>query len=116
MLQAASRDTSMKDPQAALKSAQQLNEQQRIPPHQELLALSYAATGNYEKAISTQEELLSYARRAMPGEADRLGQTLAYYQDKTLPPLDEVINYAAMHAPAFNASAAFREYPAPRPY
>ena len=116
MLLAASHDTSMKDPAAALSSAQQLNKQQRIPPHQELLALAYAATGNYEKAISIQEELLSYARRAMPGEADRVAQTLAYYQDKTLPPLDEVINVAAMQAPPFNASAPFRDYPAPRPY
>jgi len=116
MLQTASRDAAMKDPQKALNSAQRLNEQQRIPPHQELLALAYAASGNYPKAVSIQEELLSYARRAMPGESDRVAQTLAYYQAQTLPPLDEVINLAAMQAPAFNASAAFRDYPAPRPY
>jgi tetratricopeptide (TPR) repeat protein len=116
MLQAASQDSSMKDPEAALRNAQQLNEQQRIPPHQELLALAFAASGNYPKAVSVQEELLSYARRAMPGESERVTQTLTYYQAQTLPPLNEVINYAAFQAPAFNASAAFREYPAPRPY
>jgi tetratricopeptide (TPR) repeat protein len=116
MLQAASRDTAMKDPEAALRSAQKLNEQQRIPPHQELLALACAASGNYPEAVSVQEELLSYARRAMPGETERVAQTLAYYQAQTLPPLDEVINLAAMQAPAFSASTAFRDYPAPRPY
>jgi hypothetical protein len=99
-----------------LSSAQQLNEQQRIPPHQELLALAYAASGDYPRAVSIQEELLNYARRAMPGESDRVAQTLAYYQAQTLPPLDEVMNVTAMQAPAFNASAAFRDYPAPRPY
>lgn len=116
MLQAASRDTAMKDPQAALRSAQQLNEQQRIPPHEELLALAFAASGNYPEAISMQETLLSYARGAIPGEAERMAQTLAYYQEQTLPPLDEVINYAALQAPPFNASTAFHNYPAPRPY
>ncbi|MGB5425882.1 MAG: tetratricopeptide repeat protein [Gammaproteobacteria bacterium] len=116
MLQAASRNTALKDPQAALRSAQQLNEQQRIPPHEELLALAFAASGNYPEAIAMQEALLSYTRHAMPGETERVAQTLAYYQEKTLPPLDVVINYAALQAPAFNASAAFRDYPAPRPY
>jgi tetratricopeptide (TPR) repeat protein len=116
MLLAASRDNSMKDPEAALKSAQQLNEQQRIPPHQELLALAFAASGNYPKAVAIQEELLSYVQRTMPAETERLAQTLAYYQAQTLPPLDAVINVAALQAPAFNASAPFRDYPAPRPY
>lgn len=116
MLLAASRDNSMKDPEAALKSAQQLNEQQRIPPHQELLALAFAASGNYPKAVAIQEELLSYAQRTMPAETERLAQTLAYYQAQTLPPLDAVINVAALQAPAFSASAPFRDYPAPRPY
>ena len=52
----------------------------------------------------------------MQGETDRVAQTLAYYQAQALPPLDEVINVAAMQAPTFNASAPFRDYPAPRPY
>ncbi len=104
------------DPETALKNAQQLNDQYRIPPHQELLALAYAASGDYPQAVSIQEELLSYARRAMPGEADRVALTLAYYQDKTLPPLDELINYAALGAQGFNATTAFRDYPAARPY
>jgi len=116
LLLAGSPDTGIQDPATALKNAQQLNDQYRIPPHQELLALAYAASGDYPKAVSMQEELLSYARRAMPGEADRVALTLAYYQDKTLPPLDELINYAALGAQGFNATAAFRDYPAPRPY
>jgi hypothetical protein len=81
-----------------------------------LLALAYAASGDYPQAISIQEELLSYARRAMPSESERVAGTLAYYQDKTLPPLDELINYTALQPQGFDATAAFRDYPAARPY
>ncbi|MGB5178056.1 MAG: tetratricopeptide repeat protein [Gammaproteobacteria bacterium] len=116
LLLAGSRNPEIQDPETALKYAQQLNDQYRIPPHQELLALAYAASGDYPQAVSIQEELLSYARRAMPGEADRVALTLDYYQDKTLPPLDELINYAALGAQGFNVTAAFRDYPAARPY
>jgi len=116
LLQAGSRDAAIHDPETALQNAQQLNNQQRLPPHQELLALACAATGDYAQATAIQEELLAYVRHAIPAEAGRVAQALAYYQDKTLPPLDELINYAALQAPAFNASAAFRDYPAPRPY
>ena len=116
LLLAGSPDTGIQDPETALKNARQLNDQYRIPPHQELLALAYAASGDYPKAVSIQEELLSYARHAMPGEADRVALTLAYYQEKTLPPLDELINYAALGSQGFNATTAFRDYPAARPY
>lgn len=116
LLLAGSRDAAISDPEEALKKAQQLYNQQQIPPHRELLALACAATGDYEKAIAMQKELLSYVRHAIPAEEGRVTRTLVYYQDKTLPPLDELINYTALQAPAFNASAPFRDYPAPRPY
>ncbi len=116
LLLAGSRNPQIQDPETALIEAQQLNDQYRIPPHQELLALAYAASGDYPQAIAIQEELLSYARRAMPSEAERVARTLAYYQENTLPPLDELINDTALQAPAFDASAAFRDYPAARPY
>jgi tetratricopeptide (TPR) repeat protein len=116
LLLAGSPDSQIHNPETALKNAQQLNGQYRIPPHQELLALAYAASGDYPQAVSIQEELLSYARRDMPGETERVAQTLAYYQDKTLPPLGELVNYAAFQPQGFNATAAFRDYPAPRPY
>jgi tetratricopeptide (TPR) repeat protein len=116
MLQAASRDTLIQDPEAALKSAKQLNEQHRIPPHQELLALSYAANGDYEQATAIQEELLFYIQQAIPAEADRVGGTLSYYQKGKCPPLDELLGRSFLKAPPFNATAPFRDYPAPRPY
>jgi hypothetical protein len=62
------------------------------------------------------EELLPYVRRAMPAEAQRVERSLAYYQHRTLPPLDKLINRDALQAPEFKAGAVFREYPAPRPY
>ena len=116
MLLAASRDTAIQDPEAALTSAQQLNDRFRIPPHQELLALAYAATGNYEQAAAIQEELLSYAQQHMPAEADRVARTLSYYQEGELPPLDDLIDRSALQAPPFSASATLRDYPTARPY
>ena len=116
LLQAGSRDPAIHDPKTALKSAQQLNAQYRIPPHQELLALSYAANGDYEQATAIQEELLAYVQQAMPAEAERVGHTLSYYQKGERPPLAELIDRSALQAPAFNATAPFRDYPAPRPY
>jgi len=116
LLLAGSPDPAIHDPETALEKAQQLNGQYPIPPHRELLALAWAATGNYQKAVSILEELLPYVRRAMPAEVERVERSLAYYQDRTLPPLDKLINRDALQAPEFNAGAAFREYPAPRPY
>jgi tetratricopeptide (TPR) repeat protein len=116
LLLAGSSNAEIHDPEAALKIAQQLNEQHPTPPYQELLALALAATGDYQQAITIEENLLSYAQRAMPEEVDRVAKTLAYYQDKTLPPLDELIDHAALQPARFNATAEFRDYPATRPY
>jgi tetratricopeptide (TPR) repeat protein len=116
MLLAASRDASIQDPETALKSAQQLNDRYRIPPHQELLALAYAATGDYEQATAIQGELLSYAQQRMPAETDRVARTQSYYQEGKLPPLDDLIDRSALQAPPFNASATLRDYPTARPY
>jgi tetratricopeptide (TPR) repeat protein len=69
LLLAGSPDPAIHDPETALEKAQQLNGQYPIPPHRELLALAWAATGNYQKAVSMLEELLPYVRRAMPAEA-----------------------------------------------
>jgi len=116
MLLAASRDAAIQDPETALASAQQLNNQYRIPPHQELLALAQAATGNYEQATAIQEELLSYAQQRLPAEADRVARTLSYYREGKLPPLEDLIDRSALQAPRFNASATLRDYPTARPY
>ena len=116
LLLAGSSNAEIRDPEAALKIAQQLNDQYPTPQYQELLALALAATGNYQEAITIQENLLSFAQRAMPVEVGRVAKTLAYYQDKTLPPLDELIDHAALQPARFNATAEFRDYPATRPY
>ena len=116
MLQAGSPDAAIRNPEAALESARQLNEQAMIPPNQELLALALASTGDYQGAIDIEEQLLSYAQRAMPAEAERVSKMLAYYRDGTLPPLDELINHKALQPAKFNAEVAFRDYPAARPY
>lgn len=116
MLLASSRETAIRDPETALKLAQQLNDRHRIPPHQELLALAYAATGNHEQATTIQEELLSYAQQFMPSEAERVARTLSYYREDKLPPLEDLIDRSALQAPPFDASATLRDYPTTRPY
>jgi tetratricopeptide (TPR) repeat protein len=116
MLLASSRDAVLQDPETALKHAQQLNNRYRIPPHQELLALAYAATGNYEQATAIEKELLSYAQRFMPSEVDRVTRTLSGYREGKLPPLDDLIDRSALQAPPFDASATLRDYPTARPY
>ena len=116
MLLAASRDTAIQNPEKALTSAQHLYERYRIPPHQELLALSYAANSDYEQATAIQEALLSYTQQYMPAEADRVTRILSYYQAGELPPLDSLIDRSALQAPPFMASATLRDYPTARPY
>ena len=116
MLLATSRDKTIQDPEKALTSAQQLNDRYHIPPHQELLALAYAANSNYEQATAIQKELLSYTQQYMPAETDRVTRLLAYYQAGELPPLDSLIDRSALQAPPFIASATLRDYPTARPY
>jgi len=116
MLLASSRDTAIQDPETALRVARQLNDRYRIPPHQELLALAYAATGDYKQATAIEEELLSYARQHMPTEADRVARTLSSYREGKLPAQDDLIDRSALKAPPFDASTTLRDYPTARPY
>jgi tetratricopeptide (TPR) repeat protein len=105
------------NPVQALARAQQLVEQQPIPPHQEVLALAWACNGNFEKAVSVQEELVSLAIwSAPPGESQRLTRILTAYQDGKLPARTDVMSLQILQPPLFNGVGPFRDYPAPRPY
>jgi tetratricopeptide (TPR) repeat protein len=105
------------DPDQARALAQQLLEQQPIPPHLEVLALACAHSGDFEQAVAVQEELVSMAIwSAPPGESQRLTRLLSAYQDAKLPARDEVMDWQTIQPPLFNGVGPFRDYPAPRPY
>ena len=113
---ATSRDAAAGDPQEALRLAQQLTEEQRIPPHLSVLALALAANGNFEQAAAIQEEVVTAAMWSMPGEADRLAAMLATYQEGKLPSAHDLIPWPLFQAPPFDGAGPFRDYPASNPY
>jgi tetratricopeptide (TPR) repeat protein len=114
-LLAASSDPGVRNPGKALALTQALVEQQPIPPHQEELALAYAATGDFEKAIALQEQVMSFAVWSMPGEAERLAKALSFYRDGKLPSLEEIAT-PPLPPPQIDGVGPFRDYPAPKPY
>ncbi len=114
-LLAISRDPRVRDPETALHMAQQLAAQRMIPPHQEVLALAYAATGDYEQASTIQEALVSFAAWSMPAEAERLLQVQKAYQQEQLPSADG-IRGQSLPPPRVDGVGPFRDYQAARPY
>jgi tetratricopeptide (TPR) repeat protein len=118
-LLATSADADIHNPQRALDIARQLVEQQRIPPHQEVLALALAATGDFEKAAAIQEGLVAIAAWSMPGDATdlvRLNKALTAYRDGKLPSGADMAAWPISRPPEFYGEAPFRNYPAARPY
>lgn len=118
-LLATSTDAQINNPQEALRIARQLVDQQPIPPHQEVLALALAATGDFDKAAAIQEELVSFAVWSAPGggiDLDRLNTMLASYRDGKLPSRTVMAAWPVSQPPAFFGDTPFRNYPAARPY
>ncbi|MGB5307182.1 MAG: hypothetical protein WBO57_13155, partial [Gammaproteobacteria bacterium] len=89
--------------------------QRMIPPHQEVLALAYAATGDYEQASTIQEALVSFAAWSMPAEAERLLQVQKAYQQEQLPSADSTPGQS-LPPPRVDGVGPFRDYQAARPY
>jgi tetratricopeptide (TPR) repeat protein len=115
-LLATSRDSQIYAPQDALRLAEQLVEEQRIPPHLEVLALAFAVNGRFEQAATILEEALMRVAWSMPGVATRLGAILAAYQEEKLPAADELQDWPVIQPPVFDGQGPFRNYPAARPY
>jgi tetratricopeptide (TPR) repeat protein len=116
LLLASSSNPQISNPQAAHERAQQLTAQNPMPPLRELLALTYASTGNFEKAVAIQEELVSYAIWSMPTETTRLTRVLSAYRDESMPPRDDLINWRGFQPAAFLGAGPFGVYPTARPY
>ncbi len=111
-----STDPAVRDPAEALRLAERLAGEQAFPPYRELLALAYAATGDFGQAAETQQALLSLAVWTMPGEAARLEKGLSAYREKRMPEADALPGLPAVQAPPLDATAVFRDYPTARPY
>jgi len=109
-------DPDARDPAGALQLAERLAGEQAFPPFRELLALAYAATGDFEQAADTQQTLLSLAVWTMPGETARLELGLAAYREGHLPDADSLSPLPPVQPPPLDATAVFRDYPTARPY
>jgi tetratricopeptide (TPR) repeat protein len=111
-----SADPDARDPAEALRLAERLAGEQSFPPYRELLALAYAATGNFEKATETQEALLAMAVWTMPAEAARLEKGLTAYRERRMPDPEALPELPPVQAPPLDTTAVFRDYPTARPY
>jgi tetratricopeptide (TPR) repeat protein len=109
-------DPEARDPDEALRLTERLGGEQAFPPSRELLALTYAATGDFEKAVDTQQALVSLAVWTMPGETSRLEAGLSAYRERRLPAADSLPSLPPAQLPHRDATAVFRDYPTARPY
>ena len=117
-LLATSENEQIRDPVQALDLSKMLMMQQGIPPYLELLAIAYAANGDFEQAVALQQQLVASLQWLSPGsDQSRLQNTLDIYRQGNLPssqpwPEDDLI----LSPPPIDAVAVFLEYPAPLSY
>ncbi len=117
-LLATSENAQVRDPARALELSKMLAIQQGIPPYLELLAIAYAANGEFEQAAALQQQLVASLQWMPPGpDHTRLQNTLDSYRQGNLPPSrpwpeDDLI----LTPPPIDAVAVFLEYPAPLSY
>jgi tetratricopeptide (TPR) repeat protein len=105
-----------RDPAGALRLAERLAGEQAFPPYRELLALAYAATGDFDQAADTQEALVSLAVWTAPAEAARMEKGLSAYRESRLPDADSLPVLPPVKPLPLDATAVFRDYPTARPY
>ena len=116
-LLATSTQAGVKDTDRAAGIATALHDSQPIPPHTELLALTLAAGGDFERAQTLLEGLIEMAR--MMGawmQIATLEQKATAYAARHLPeplwPLDDPL----LMPPPPDPDSAIRNYPAGQPY
>lgn len=116
-LLAAAKDAARRDPDRALALAQQLVNQYPIAPYQRALGLALMANGQSEQAIATLASVLPLvAWSGPPGELGLVMDDLEAYREGRLPTDPWPDGEALLAPPPFNAVAAFRDYPAAKPY
>jgi len=116
-LLAAADDPKVRDPEQALTIASRLFLLMPIPPHQRLLALAQAATGDFDAAVATQAEAVAMASlMAEPAAKAELEAELRAYREGRLPMQAWPENDPLLSPPPFDPVAPFRDYPAVAPY
>jgi len=106
----------VRDPAEALRLAERLAGERALPPYRELLALAYAATGDFDEASEVQEALLAMAVWTMPAEAARLEKGLTAFRERRMPDSEALPVLPPVQPPPLDATAVFRDYPTARPY
>lgn len=114
ILLASSDDPRIGDTTEAHRLARQLPVQG--PQQQGLLAMTTAATGDFEQAVTLQEQQVAHAVWYMPTETERLGRVLTAYREGKLPPREDLLNAAFFQTTATFGGGPFKTYPTPRPY
>jgi tetratricopeptide (TPR) repeat protein len=116
-LLAASQDQRVRNPARAMELGMELVDSYPIPPHLEVLALAYAASGDFGQAINLQNQLIegAYWMGDEPYRV-RLQATLEGFESGKLPasfwPEDDLI----LTPQPVNAALVIKEYPASLPY
>lgn len=112
-LLALSPDPQVRNPEKSLELARSLVNRQAIQPHMEVLALSYAANGDFESAILLQEQLVTLSSLQPMMQDNSLSYVLSLYKNAQLPGVDR---WFATQATPVNASEIFRYYPSAKPF
>lgn len=116
-LLAGARDPQLRDPKRALEIAAQLAFAQPIPPHLRALALAQAASGQFAKAVETQQQATAMAVwMAPPGELAIMNDEAEAYGRSELPAEPWPEGDPLFSPPPFDPLAPFRDYPAAVPY
>jgi tetratricopeptide (TPR) repeat protein len=116
-LLAAATDPALRSPEQALQIADYLNLLQPIPPHRRALALAWAASGQFEEAVRTQQPAMAMAAWMAPtAELAAMKEELASYERGEIPAQAWPEGDPLLSPPPFDPVAPFRDYPAAVPY
>jgi len=116
-LLAVSENEQVRDPARALELGMMLAMNQGMPPYLELLALAYAANGDFEQAEVLQHQLVASLQWLPPGPYQtRLQKTLESYRQGDLPSQPWPEDDSILTPPPIDAVAVFLEYPAALSY
>lgn len=110
-------DPSVRNPERALEIANYLVMQQPMPHHLQLLAISQAACGHFDQAVTTQRQLLAMAGWMAPPDAlAEIEKDLAAFEQQSLAIEPWPATDPLLAPPPFDPLAPFRDYPDAVPY
>lgn len=111
-----SEEDQVQDRERARQLVNELVQESFIPPHVELQALVAAAIGNFEQAVSLQQQILPSLFWMGEEVRQQAEEVLEAYQRQELPPAVWYRDNRVLRPPTTDAQLMFREYPSPVPY